>query len=246
MKAAQFNALTAIRAAERARHLFRGSFSRWDSLGCVRRLSIPTPDEVLVHLVRPRPAGADSRFPHLVWQKASALFIEGLIFARDMQVLGDLVDADVSSIEFDAGGFRHRLCLGSAETWGVRMAQYTGPALFFEKLLYRLRHAGALTLHRGLVCSIDRSLGNGRESLQPIECRDERTFFRLARTRWKEPHERSAGQARRDWARGMEPEWYPPGVKVYADPSTNPELFNNSRDVDPRFVGKDVEAWLHR
>jgi hypothetical protein len=129
------------------------------------------------------------------------------------------------------------------------MAQYTGPEGYWRMLLWRLKHAGTLTLSRGMVQAIDRSIGLPAPTLTPVPCGDEATFFRLARTRYREPHtrlDRGIGKSDNvnDWARGMLPEWYPPGVKVYADPSTAPALFSNAKDVDSRYVGKDRDRWL--
>jgi len=243
----QFDSVQAARSAEAVQKLFRGSFSKWDALGCVRRVRPPLPGEKIPHLVRPRPSRLEvGPWPHDVWRRVEQLVQEGRVAATSFTTVRDLHTADVSLVEIEAAGYVHQLCMSSRETWGVRMAQYTGPAGYWSMLLWRLRAAGTLTVHRGVVCAIDRSLGLTAPALSPIACPDERTFFRLARTRYREPHDRlDRGKDNvNDWARGLLPEWYPPGVKVYADPSTDPALFSNVKDVDPRFVGKDADRWL--
>ena len=112
-------------------------------------------------------------------------------------------------------------------------------------LIWRLEHAGTLKLHMGLPCVVDRS--GVSEQLLPMPCPDETDFFRLARTEFKAPRYRFERPAEHDddrgnWPRGMLPEWYPPGVRVYAPPR-QPGLFDTGWNVPRKFKGKDPDKW---
>lgn len=225
------------------RRHFLGTYSRWDICGAARRQK---PGEELKHVVIP--LAGDGAFDNGVWQRAAEL--------AALQTLrpwphprGNIlwVEPDATLIAAELGGSRHEICLATAENWGARIAQHTGPEGYWQMLLWRLREAGTLDLRNGMVCAIDR-INPAVRGETMIPCGEERKFFRLARTAWKSPRgrfERPGADATNDWTRGMLPEWVPPGLAVYADPSRSPQLFDGSKPVPRRYAGKDGLPWIH-
>lgn len=225
--------------------LFQGTYARWEIAGAVRRQKAGENDEDLRHVVIP--LAGDGVFDNAVWQRAAEL-ATGKKLKPWPYPHGSIhwVEPGATLIAAERGGRRHEICLATEENWGARLAQHTGPRGFWEMLLWRLRHAGTLYLRHGMVYAANRSIPAAADTAIP--CRDERDFFRLARTAWKSPrgrYERHADDHPRDWTRGMLPEWVPPGLAVYADPSRSPQLFDGSKPVPRRYAGKDGLPWIH-
>lgn len=230
-------------AGKRFAALFQGSALSWQLVGHVRRRKDGPMH--LLHLVVPR-AADDQGYANAVWGRAVELLVKQTV--RLWPYAGGPRGPEWESTlaGFELGGWHHEISLCHPDHYGPRLAELTGPPGYWRMLLFRLRLAGTLQMHRGAVCAIDRS--GPSERLAPIPCPLEETFFKLARTRYQHRFERPAdagGDNTNDWKRGVLGEWYPPGVLPYADPARHPELFDASRIVPPRYVGRERERWLH-
>lgn len=233
-------------AAKRFQALFQGTARSWQVAGHVRRRK-DGPMQVL-HMAVPGPVAHPDLNP--VWARALELLVTHrlALHAYPGGLRGPEPDSTLAG--FDLCGWRHEISLGRPGHEGPRLAELTGPPGYWRMLLHRLRLAGTLRVHQGAVCAINRSLSGpacGAENLVEIPCPDEATFFKLARTRWRDPAHRFERPVdnTRDWNRGVLPEWYPPGVLPYADPLRSPELFDASRIADPKYVGQERERWRH-
>jgi hypothetical protein len=210
------------RAAKAVQALFEGTYSRWEVAGDVRRQQdAREPGPVIVkHVLISKPSPPQNPIP--TWEKARQLIDRGdvslCVYAGGATRAPEF---DARMVALQVGPIVHELYLADARSWVTRLVQHTGPAGYWRMLLWRLQAAGALKLMSGAVCVVNR----GVEPIQyePLAVGDERDFFRLARTAYKHPRyrfARPAGEAddTENWPRGMEPEWYPPGCKVYVDP----------------------------
>lgn len=233
------------RAARDFEALFDGTYRSpyWRMAGDTRR---DQPSDHLVHVVIPKAAsGAD--VTNAVWERGQALLSRGTLSLWERP--GEFYFApstDSSVAWFSLRGVRHEVYLATDENWASRLVEHTGPPGYWRMLMHRLKMAGALTLHHGNVCVIDRSVTPYR--LEPIPCKDEVSFFLLCRTAFKAPayrFERPEGHDNvRDWERGVLAPWYPLGTRVYADPRQT-WLFDTGRATKPRYVGRDSRKWRH-
>lgn len=246
-------------AGERFRELFAGTALAWQIAGHVRR-QVEGPMYV-VHLAVPKedPGG----YANAVWGRAVDLLCRReLLLHRYAGGFERGPERESAAAGFERDGWLHEVVVCHPDAYGPRLAELTGPAGYWRMLLHRLTLAGALRLHQGRVCLIDRSLapresrgtrkrGNRRRpspdqllacspALIPIPCPLESTFFRVARTRLRDPRHRferpaSVSSGTGDWERGVLAEWYPPGFTPYADPRRHPELFDRGRAVLRQF-----------
>lgn len=211
--------------AERFILLLRGTHDRIETCGCVRRGSMGTGCAYVV-VPRPDPTGNG---PHLVYNRLLELQAKGKLQPWQTPAGYQWFDPDCVLLMVNVGGVCHEITIATGDNWGYRVAEATGPGGYFRMLRHRLMLAGALKLHGGHVCLVKRHPGG--QELVPIPVYEERDFFRLARTSYRSPQyrfERHSSDNRADWSRGVQPEWYPPGVIPYADPHGQPALFESS------------------
>jgi hypothetical protein len=220
------------RAGRAVQALFDGTYSRWEIAGEVRReQDAREPGPVIVkHVLMSKPASPQSPVP--VWERARQLIDRGstglCVYAGGATFPPE---ADSKRVALTVGNIVHELCLADAASWVPRLVQQTGPDGYWRMLLWRLQHSGALKLKSGAVCVVNRGVEPAR--YEPLAVDDERDFFRLARTEFKSPRYRFARPAAQqddteNWPRGMLAEWFPPGCRVYVDP-TQWHLWDNTK-----------------
>jgi hypothetical protein len=219
------------------RALFDGTADAWEFTGCVRRWSAG--DEI-VHLVRPKRTLMDGT--NLVWKRGAELSLDGRVGPwREIEQHkndGHWLDDDAAYVEFrhDKHPFKHTIVLATHANWGMMLARTTGPKSYWQMLSERLHHAGVLKIHRLHVCWMDRSTPTPKPV--QLEVPDEKEFFAMARTTWKEPGRRFERLSYNQWAAGMLKEYYPPGMTAFASPAAEPSLFPNDKPawsaLDPR------------
>ena len=217
-------------AARRLQGLFSTCYVRWEPAGSLRRR---LEGDVVKHVVVPKPS-RNQVAEQAIWERLSSLLAAGTLSMID----GTQPDPDHRMAAVSFNGVRHEIYLAQLENFGPRLVMHTGPEGYWRMLMWRLEFAGALCLYRGCVCVIDRSTEPVRYEVVP--CGDERLFFHLARTRYRPPNERFSrppGEKddRENWPRGMLPEWYPAGTKVYVDPRQL-HLFDCSKPVRNEFL----------
>ncbi len=220
------------------RSLFKDCYVLWRAGGAYARELNPLPGPALTHVVIPKaPIDEGS---NRIWERVAELAASGKIEAKVAP------EPDTTLCEVRRGVWGHTIALATGENLGARLAQHIGPPSFAEMLRRRLEDAGALKLMNGIVYAIDRS--TEPTVLRPIPVNSEEKFFRLARTAYKGPRFRFVrrGTDRPGWwKRGMEPEWYPPGVIPFADPR-QPGLFDDrSKRLPGKLRPRDVDRWLH-
>ena len=231
-------------AAERLRLLFDGTHDAWEFVGAIRRRQHGHDVE---HLVRPRLGehrAADGG--NLVWRRVLELWIDRQVrpCRRAASVVAAADDDDDDGgggppplfwvepesqvVELLAFGHKHTLYLACHGNWGCRLARTTGDHRFWLMLDRRLQAEGVFKIHRGMVCGYT---PQGATQWSPIEVPDEREFFRLARTSYREPQARR-GWSPSAWATGMLRPYYPGFFRPIANPLFQPEFFT-----------KDKPAW---
>ncbi|HWP39810.1 MAG TPA: hypothetical protein VNL70_02705, partial [Tepidisphaeraceae bacterium] len=229
----------AIRLARKFRQLFARTHVTgcWQTCGWVRRRR-PTGPDVLTHVVIPAD-GDGGPWGNVLWHRAADLIAQHVVEPLASPATGQLwcPDPEVVLIELRLGAVKHRIIRTTRQAWGARLVEHTGPESFWKMLLWRLQAADTVKLHRGLPCIIDRSGPSVR--LKPEPCYTEADFFRWARTRYKRPElrwDQPGGPAQ--WTRGMEPEWYPPHVRVCVSPNQL-AVFDTSKTIPPQYRKKD-------
>jgi hypothetical protein len=209
-------------------------FERWEVCGDVR---LRKDGHDLVHVAIPKwgPSAGDPE-ANLLW--ARAVYLQSLGSIAPWVSPGGMVcwvEEGSSVIEVDFRGHRHTINLATKSNWGLRLAEHTGPGTYFRMMRVRLELSGTFKIHAGNVCWYDRRSEPCQMRVIPVE--DERHFFRLARTKWKEPPARFA-QPLTNTTRGIESEWIPPGVIPFANPEHQLHLFDHgSRPVQRRHGG---------
>lgn len=230
-------------AAKRFQALFDRTYARWVQAGPLRRR---LEADHIVHLAIPKAA----RHPdgeNAIWERALELLSKAELSLWPLASGGTFAPEPESRVSiFSSHGVRHELYLATLANWAPRLVCHTGPTGYWRMLQWRLEHAGSLKLHRGTVCTIDRS--TEPPALEEVPCGDEHLFFKLCRTSFKAPQyrfERPPGHQddTENWPRGMLPEWYPPGLKVYVDPR---QLHLWDRSKPAKCVGDDRLLWKHR
>jgi hypothetical protein len=215
--------------AEHLRELCAGTYDHWEVVGTVRR---EKPGHDVEHLVRPLwgPARADDG-GNLVWRRLLELSTEGGCCPCDGGRFWPAAESQV--VELQAGAHKHTLYCGTLTNWGMLLARRTGPIEFWSMLERRLQAEGTLKIHGGNVCCY-----TAVHQWVPIECPDEREFFRLARTVWREPNARRPWAAAM-WELGMTPPYYPEFITPVVDPTTAPHLFTHSKPARRRQRSSD-------
>lgn len=219
----------AQREAAEFQQRLRGAYARFETAGTLRRWQEGPPE--LVHVVIPAAPplaqAGETAHDNAMWERLSALLHKGTLVTPPGAP--QLPEGEARVFVAMHGLWRHTIVLATVENWGMRLAEQTGPTGYWRMLLNRLKEAGALTIHNGHVVAIDRSAEPAVHEVIP--CRQEEDFFRLARTPFKSPRFRFArpdGLPEGHWRRGMLPEHYPPGLRIYVDPR-QPGMFDNSR-----------------